>query len=92
VTDRRDEKELEDRRKGAVYQGGSEAVFAILIAAGIGYWLDSRFDTAPAFLLIGLAVGFASFTLRLVQLGRKMRREASNDAEKAGESANESER
>ena len=46
MTDRRDKKELEGRRKGAVYQGGSEAVFAILIAAGIGYWLDSRFEAA----------------------------------------------
>ncbi len=92
MTDRRDKKELEGRRKGAVYQGGSEAVFAILIAAGIGYWLDSRFDTAPIFLLIGLAVGFASFTLRLVRLGRKMQRRIRNEAEETGESASESER
>ena len=92
MTDRRDKKELEGRRKGAVYQGGSEAVFAILIAAGIGYWLDSRFGTAPIFLLIGLAVGFASFTLRLVRLGRKMQRRIRNEAEETGESASESER
>jgi F0F1-type ATP synthase assembly protein I len=92
VTDRRDKKELEGRRKGAVYQGGSEAVFAILIAAGIGYWLDSRFETAPIFLLIGLAVGFASFTLRLVRLGREMQRKIRNEAEETGESASESER
>ena len=92
MTDRRDKKELEGRRKGAVYQGGSEAVFAILIAAGIGYWLDSRFETAPIFLLIGLAVGFASFTLRLVRLGRGMQRKTRNEAEETGESASESER
>ncbi len=92
MTDRRDEKESGGRSKGAVYQGGSEAVFAILIAAGIGYWLDSRFDTAPIFLLIGLAVGFASFTLRLVRLGRAMQRKARNEAEETGESASESER
>jgi F0F1-type ATP synthase assembly protein I len=89
VTDRRDEKELEGRRKGAAYQGGSEAVFSILIAAGIGYWLDSRFDTAPKFLLIGLVVGFASFTLRLVRLGREMQRRAMNEAEETGESTSE---
>jgi F0F1-type ATP synthase assembly protein I len=91
VTDGRDKKESEGRRKGAVYQGGSEAVFAILIAAGIGYWLDSRFDTAPTFLLIGIAVGFASFTLRLVQLGRAMQRETLNETEETGESTSESE-
>ena len=92
MTDRQDEKESEGRRKGAVYQGGSEAVFAILIAAGIGYWLDSRFDTEPTLLLIGLAVGFASFTLRLVRLGREAQRRAQIEAEESRESANESER
>jgi F0F1-type ATP synthase assembly protein I len=92
VTDRRDEKESDGRSKGAVYQGGSEAVFSILIAAGIGYWLDSRFDTAPALLLIGLAIGFASFTLRLVRLGRVMQRRAMNEAEETDESVSESER
>jgi F0F1-type ATP synthase assembly protein I len=92
VTDRREEKESNGRRKGAVYQGGSEAVFSILITAGIGYWLDSRFETTPTFLLIGLAVGFAAFTVRLVRLGREMQRRAMNEAEETGESANESER
>ncbi len=92
MTDRRDEKELRGRRKGAVYQGGSEAVFAILIAAGIGYWLDNRYDTAPTLLLIGLAIGFASFTLRLVRLGRAMQRRAMNEAEETDESVSESER
>jgi F0F1-type ATP synthase assembly protein I len=91
VTDGQDKKESEGRRKGAVYQGGSEAVFAILIAAGIGYWLDSRFDTAPTLLLIGLAVGFASFTLRLIRLGRNVQRRAQNEAEETRESGNESE-
>jgi F0F1-type ATP synthase assembly protein I len=35
---------------------------AILLLGGIGYWLDSRFGTSPAFgatgLLLGVAVGF----------------------------------
>jgi F0F1-type ATP synthase assembly protein I len=92
VTDRRDEKESDGRRKGAVYQGGSEAVFAILITAGIGYWLDSRFETTPTFLLIGLAVGFAAFTLRLVRLGRETQRRAMNETEATNESTSESER
>ncbi len=59
-----------NRRQGAVYQGAFEAVFALLIAAGFGYWLDGYFDTAPVLLLIGTAIGFASFTLRLIRLGR----------------------
>ena len=92
MTDQRDEKELQTRRRGAVYQGGSEAVFAILIAAGIGYWLDGRMDTAPTFLLIGLAVGFAAFTVRLVRLGRAALRKNSSEVDETGDSASESER
>ncbi len=92
MTDRRDEKESQTRHRGAVYQGGSEAVFAILIAAGIGYWIDGRFDTAPTFLLIGLAVGFAAFTLRLVRIGREAQRKSLSEAEETGESTSESKR
>ena len=92
MTDQRDEKELQARRRGAVYQGGSEAVFAILIAAGIGYWLDGRLDSAPTFLLIGIAVGFAAFTVRLVRLGREVQRKSLSEAEDTGESTSESKR
>jgi F0F1-type ATP synthase assembly protein I len=48
-------------------------VFALLIMAGVGYWLDGYFDTAPALLLIGTAFGFASFSVRLIRLGRWMK-------------------
>ena len=62
-----------DRRQGAVYQGAFEAVIALLIAIGLGYWMDGYFDTAPWLLLIGTAIGFASFTVRLIRLGRWMK-------------------
>ena len=78
VTDRQHEEKPRtggDRRQGAVYQGAFEAVFALLIAVGFGYWLDGYFDTAPWLLLIGTAIGFASFTIRLIRLGRWMRDE-----------------
>jgi F0F1-type ATP synthase assembly protein I len=73
VTDGRDEKERSARREGAAYQGALEAVFAILIAGGIGYWADGRFGTSPWLLLAGFGVGFASFVLRLFRLGRQLR-------------------
>jgi F0F1-type ATP synthase assembly protein I len=60
------------RRQGLAYQGAAEAVFSILIAAGIGYWADRHFGTAPRYLLIGTAVGFGSFVIRLVRLGRQL--------------------
>lgn len=91
MTVQRGEKELQTRSKGAVYQGGSEAAFAVLIAGGIGYWIDGYFDSAPRGLLIGIAIGFVSFTVRLVRLGREMQRQYSNEAKEIEKSKNESE-
>ena len=65
------------RRPGAVYQGAFEAVIALLIMIGVGYWLDGYFGTAPALLLIGAALGFASFSVRLIRLGRWMKESGS---------------
>jgi len=56
------------RRAASAYQGAIEAVFAVVITTGIGYWLDGRFGTAPGFLLGGMAVGFAAFFVRLWRL------------------------
>ena len=60
------------KRQGLAYQGAFEAVVAILIAAGIGIWIDGRYDTSPYGLLGGLAVGFSSFVLRLVRMGARL--------------------
>jgi F0F1-type ATP synthase assembly protein I len=73
VTEGRDEKSRSALRQGAAYQGALEAVFAILIAGGIGYWADSHWGTSPWGLLVGFAVGFGSFVLRLIQMGRQQR-------------------
>jgi len=54
------------------YQGAFEAVFAVLIAAGIGILADRHYGTEPRYLMIGLGVGFGSFVLRLVRLGRSL--------------------
>ena len=89
MTDRQDEKKSQagqGRRQGAVYQGAFEAVIALLIAAGFGYWLDGYFDTTPWLLLIGTAIGFASFTVRLTRLGRWMKGENSSDNAETDES------
>jgi F0F1-type ATP synthase assembly protein I len=63
---------LEARRKGLAYQGAFEAVMAIPITIGIGYWLDGRFEKSPIFLLLGAVIGFAAFVLRLMRLGRQL--------------------
>ena len=72
TAERQGERDRPAQRQNAAYQGALEAVMAILIAAGIGYWADQRFETSPRYLLIGVAVGFASFVLRLVRLGRRL--------------------
>ena len=54
------------------YQGAFEAVVAILIASGIGLWVDSRYDTSPYGLLTGTVIGFGSFVLRLLRLGKRL--------------------
>ncbi len=48
-----------------VYQGSVEAVLALLIAMGIGYWLDERYDTDPWLLMTGVVLGFAAMVLRI---------------------------
>jgi len=88
VTDRQHEKESQagqSRRQGAVYQGAFEAVFAILIGVGFGYWADASFDTSPWGLLVGLALGFSAFVLRLVRLAREMQALADEEKRTAGE-------
>ena len=59
-------------RQGRAYQGAFEAVAAILIAAGIGLWIDSSYETSPWGLLIGTAFGFATFVIRLLRLGKRL--------------------
>lgn len=67
-----EERQQEAQSQGKAYQGAFEAVFAILIAAGVGLWIDSRFDTSPWGLAIGTIFGFTTFVLRLLRLGKQL--------------------
>ena len=66
------ERQRTARRQGLAYQGAFEAVAAILIAAGIGYWIDARYETTPFGVVIGAIVGFSAFVRRLLRLGRQL--------------------
>lgn len=84
MTGRPDEREQADRRRRArrqarAYQGAFEAVVAILIAMGIGYWVDGRYDTSPWGLLLGTALGFGSFVMRLLRLGDQLEADAGGE-------------
>lgn len=60
----------EDPGRGGVraYQGAMEAVLSVPIAMGLGYWADSRFGTEPICMLVGVALGFVTFVVRLVKM------------------------
>ena len=60
------------RRQGLAYQGAFEAVAAVPIATGIGYWIDTSYETGPYGLLIGAVIGFSAFVLRLMRLGNQL--------------------
>jgi F0F1-type ATP synthase assembly protein I len=45
-----------------------EAVLAVPVAMGLGYWADSRFGTEPICMLVGVVFGFATFVVRLVRM------------------------
>jgi F0F1-type ATP synthase assembly protein I len=57
-----------ERRGLAAYQGALEAVLAIAIGAGAGYWADGRLGTSPRWLIVGTVLGFGSFVLRLFRM------------------------
>ena len=57
-----------DGRAGRAYQQALEAVLAIPIGIGIGYFVDGRLESSPIGLVIGAAFGFAVFVRRLVSM------------------------
>ncbi len=62
------------RSMGRAYQGALEAVFAIIVATGAGYWADGALGSSPWGLLAGATIGFAAFVLRLYRLGMSLNR------------------
>jgi F0F1-type ATP synthase assembly protein I len=52
----------------SAYQGAIEAVVAMVICALAGWWIDGRLGSAPVGLLLGMALGFAAFLVRLLRI------------------------
>lgn len=65
------------------YQGAFEAVGSVLISCAAGWWVDSRWETAPWGLVVGVVIGFAAMVLRLVRLGKELHPEGHADASDA---------
>jgi len=77
---------------GSAYEGAFEAVGSILIATGIGYWVDTRWETTPWGVVIGAAIGFAAFVLRLVRMGRQLHPDAAATSDGTTDRTTEEER
>ena len=56
----------------SAYQGAVEAVLAVVISGLAGYWVDRRFGTEPNGFLVGMAIGFAAFGLRMWRMRNLM--------------------
>lgn len=54
------------------YQGAFEAIGAVLVGGGFGYWADLTWDSSPWGFLIGIALGFAAMVVRLLRLGKEL--------------------
>ena len=65
-------KRVSSRAGSDAYQGALEAVGAVLIACGFGYWFDRSWDTRPWGLIVGIGIGFAAMVLRLLRLGQEL--------------------
>jgi len=77
--DQDSERQRTARRQGLAYQGAFEAVIAVLIASGLGLWADGHFGTSPRYLLVGTVIGFGSFVMRLLRLGRQLHEQDPSD-------------
>ena len=68
------------------YQGAFEAVGAVLIATGAGYWIDESWETSPWGIALGALLGFMAMVLRLVRLGKELHPEVgTGQEEQAGQ-------
>ena len=65
-------KRVSSRAGSDAYQGAFEAVGAVLVACGFGYWFDKSWETRPWGLIVGVVIGFAAMVLRLIRLGDEL--------------------
>ena len=53
---------------------GSEIAFTISAPILIGFWIDSRYDTSPWFILGGVLLAMLMLVIMLIRLNRKLNR------------------
>ena len=60
------------RTLGALSAVGLSFVFAILIGAAAGLWLDSTFGTSPWLFFLFLGLGFAAGVLNIYKVTKRL--------------------
>jgi ATP synthase protein I len=69
----KDETKKTVRELGYFASLGMSIALSIVIGLFLGRWLDSKFDTDPVFMFIGLAMGIAAGFSNILRAGRKSR-------------------
>jgi ATP synthase protein I len=68
------------RLVGDSLQLGASIVFAIFIGAGIGYWLDGKFDTFPYLSIIFFLLGIGAAARNVwIEVRKQLRSEKDKD-------------
>ena len=57
-----------NRKQASAYQGAFEAVLAVPIAVGFGYWAGGHLGSSTTGVIVGAVIGFASMVLRLTRM------------------------
>jgi F0F1-type ATP synthase assembly protein I len=50
----------------------SSVGFAMVLPTALGYWLDSKWGTAPWLVILGACIGFATAMLDLMKLAKRL--------------------
>ena len=53
------------------YGLGIEFIFCVLLPGALGFWLDTKWGTRPAMMLVGGGLGFAAGLIRLLKASRQ---------------------
>lgn len=58
----------------SMYGVGIEFILAMLLPGALGYWLDGKWGTRPALMLVGGGFGFAAGLIRMLRQSRETMR------------------
>ncbi len=60
------------RKAGPFIHLGWSIAISVVLGAGVGYWLDKRFDTSPWLLIAGSILGIAAGLIELTRASKRL--------------------